>query len=172
MSTAMELNLQSWIYTAVNTSLGSCCIHCHSPRVAVYINAPSFPAERIDQSQPLVQAVHAYAMPDVSKLWNRDKKYIRSAVRNIRPGVRIFPARVQHSEVGSRFRGRLRKFQPGAEYMEAGLENLEPGSLTGVWNSEPGRETFATDGTAYGRWQNGLAAQWSAPGYLLTFVIV
>ena len=131
---------------------------------------PSQQRESIDHSR-WWQAAHAYAMPDVSKLWNRGKKniYIRSGVRNIRPGIRIFLARVQHSEVGSRFRGRLRKFQPGAEYMEAGLENLEPGSLTGVWNSEPGRETFATDGTAYGRWQNGLAAQWSAPGYFLNF---
>ncbi len=68
----------------------------------------------------------------------------------IRPGVPIFQARVQYSEVDSRFGGRLRKFQPGVDYLEAGLENLEPG----YENFEPGLETFATDGTAYGRGSN------------------
>ncbi len=72
---------------------------------------------------------------------------ISRADSGIRPGVPIFQARVQYSEVGSRFRGRLRKFQPGVEYLEAGLENLE----LGYENFEPGLETFATDGTAYGR---------------------
>ncbi len=72
---------------------------------------------------------------------------ISSAGSGIRPGVPIFQARVQYSELGSRFPGRLRKFQPGAEYLEAGLENLEPAYK----NFEPGLETFATDGIAYVR---------------------
>ena len=56
-----------------------------------------------------------------SKLGNGHRsKNIRSGVRNIRPGEGIFQVRVQHSKVGSRFRGRLPKFEPGVEYMEVG----------------------------------------------------
>ncbi len=99
-----------------------------------------------------------------SKLGNGHRsKNIRSGVRNIRPGEGIFQVRVQHSKVGSRFRGRLLKFQPGVEYMKPGYGGGPPGA--GLENLEPGLETFATDGTAYGRWQNGLAAQRSAAIY-------
>ena len=78
--------------------------------------------------------------------WNPGLNISRAG-SGIRPGLPIFQARPQYSEVGSRFRGRLRKFQPGVEYSEAGLENLEPG----YEKFEPGLETFATDGTAYYR---------------------
>ncbi len=78
--------------------------------------------------------------------WNPGLNISRAGC-GIPPGLPIFLARVQHSEVGSIFRGRLRKFQPGAEYLESGLENLQPE----YENFEPGLETFATDGTVYFR---------------------
>ncbi len=61
------------------------------------------------------------------------------------------------------FRDRLRKFQPGAEYMEASLENLE----LKMKNVAPGLETFATDGTAYWHWQNGLTERSGSLNQLL-----
>ncbi len=87
--------------------------------------------------------------------WNPGLNISRAG-SGIRPGVLIFQARVQYLEVSSRFGGRLRKFQPGVEYLEAGLGNLEPG----YENLEPGLETFAADGTAYVRCETPVCEDW------------
>ncbi len=152
ISTAAERNLQSCIYTAVTRRLiRSQCrqlLHRLSPCVAVYIGYPPSvysPGVRIDRSQALVAKRWRPMQCRVFQNFRTVVRNIRTGIRNIRPRVRIFQTRVQHSEAGSRFRGLPRKFQPGAEYLEPGYENVEPRL-----------ETFATDGTAYWHWQNGL----------------
>ena len=95
-----------------------------SGRMLIFVNNRSFEACR---NQLLVR-----------KNWNPGLNISRAG-SGVRPGVLMFQARVQHSEAGSRFGGRLRKFQPGGDYLEAGLD-WKFG--TGVWKFRTGPRTF------------------------------
>ena len=93
------------------------------------------PAASSDELEPRFEYFEGW-------LWNSTRAYFRPG-HNIQRSVANF-------EPG------FENFSPGVEYSEAGLENLE----RRYEKFEPGLETFATDGTAYGRF-HGLS--WTPP---------